>query len=87
MIRNSSVDAIVLFYAEHIKEIVGLADKCYGFGISKWDIEHAFTSRMGAYELIEALVGMVRKERLTAVDCPIGIKLLGKSYWIIMTFF
>lgn len=78
MIRNSSVDAIVLFYAEHIKQIVGLADKCYGFGTTKWDIEHAFTSRMGGYELIEAMIGMVRKERITDIHCPIGISLLGK---------
>lgn len=81
MLRNCSMDAVLAFYTANIKKIHTLSEQPYGFGVSQWDLEHAFASRRGAYELIEMLFGAVPREQFK----PVTVAYLGNllSYYLL----
>lgn len=81
MLRMSSVNTITIFYEQRIKEIVELCDTPFSIHtMTDWNKEHGLISRIGGYELIELLFGIMNIELLTDVQCPIGIALLGNVY-------
>ncbi|XP_037038023.1 DNA-dependent protein kinase catalytic subunit-like isoform X2 [Bradysia coprophila] len=77
MIRHSYVEGLILFYAAHIKEIDKMLQTHYGLGNSGWNVERALTSRIGAFQLVEALLGSVPKERLNEKTSPILLAFIG----------
>lgn len=76
MIRASSLEATVLFFADHIKEIEKWCDERYKEQTSDWKIEQALTTRICAYELIEVMMGVLPTHNLR----DISIALLGKQF-------
>lgn len=78
MIHKCSIDAIVQFYTNHIKEISDMADTNYSIGASGWRVEHALVNRIGAFQLIELLFATIKKEQLQDDSCSIGLALFGE---------
>lgn len=80
MIRNSSVEAAVRFYTDHIKEIEKWCTERYIGVTSDWKIQQALTTRICAFELIEVMAGALPKAVLTDKACAISIALLGERH-------
>lgn len=80
MIRDSSIEATVQFYTDHIKEIEKWCDERYKELSSDWKIEQALTTRICAYELIEVMVGVLPTHILRDTTCSISTALLGKQF-------
>lgn len=78
MLRDSTIEATVQFYTNHIKEIDKWCGERYSGLTSEWKTQQALTTRICAFELIEVMAGVLPKEVLTSNTCSIGITLLGK---------
>lgn len=76
-IRASSIETILAFYTNHIKEVSKWCDTIYGVEMNDWSLEQALATRIGAFELLETMIGIVPKETITDKSCSIGIALLG----------
>lgn len=86
MIRESSIEATVQFYAQHIKEIDRWCDARYsGNGFTDFKIEQALTTRICAFELIEIMAGVLSTEILTNKTSRISVALMGKHCGIAQT--
>lgn len=78
MLRDSSIEATVQFYTNHIKEIDKWCGERYTGLASDWKIQQALTTKICAFELIEVMVGVLPKEIITDKTCSIGLTLIGK---------
>lgn len=79
MILSSDKDTVIQFYALHIRKIEQLLDTPYGLELSEFRLEQAFTSRIGAYELLEILIVILTRDEICDINCPIVIAKCGKS--------
>ncbi|KAJ6648931.1 DNA-dependent protein kinase catalytic subunit [Pseudolycoriella hygida] len=77
MIKQSYVESLLLFYAAHIKQIDNMLRTNYGLGSSGWEVERALTNRIGAFQLVEALMGSIPKEKLFDKTNPILLAYMG----------
>lgn len=59
MIRNSSLETIIQFYTLNLKEIDRFLKTDYDFTMSDYRLEQAFTTRIGALELLEVMVSIL----------------------------
>lgn len=64
MIRHCCMDAILKFFTQHMRKVWDMSGSNYGLASSGWAVEQALVSRIGAYQLVEALVSVVPKEHL-----------------------
>lgn len=73
LIRNSHLDVVIEFYRLHIGEI----DRCIRTGIKMIDyvLQQAFNTRIGGYELLSIMLGVIPYERFEKDDSPLNIAL------------
>lgn len=80
MIPNSAKDVVVEFYAMHIRTIEQLLETPYGLDMPEFKLNQAFTSRIGAFEMLETLIALLTREEICQRTCPIVIAKFGKQF-------
>lgn len=78
MILSSSKEVVTQFYSEHISTIGDLLDTPYSLTMKEFQLEQAFTSRIGGYQLLENLSAIFTREEICKTDFPILVAKFGK---------
>lgn len=78
MILSSGKDTVIQFYTTHIRTIEQLIDTPYRLQMSDYKLQQSFTSRIGAFELLEVLIMILTREEICDKTCPILIAKFGK---------
>lgn len=63
-LRSGAMESVFTFFADHMAGVFDLAAANYGVADSGWSVEHALVSRIGAYRMLEAMVGIIPVARL-----------------------
>lgn len=64
MMRASAIESVFGFFADHLNAILDMTSSNYGISASGWLVEHALVNRIGAYQMLETMVGIIPVERL-----------------------
>lgn len=78
MILSSDKDTVIKFYEQHIRKIEQLLDTPYGLELSEYRLQQAFTSRIGAFELLEILSMILTRDEICDTTNPILIAKFGE---------
>lgn len=63
-LRSTPLESVFEFFADHMTAIFDLAAANYGISDSGWAVEHALVARIGAYRMLETMVGIIPVARL-----------------------
>lgn len=80
MIVSSTKETVTKFYAEHIVAIGELLDTPYSLtGMKEYQLQQAFTSRIGGFQLLESLIAIFTRKEICDKNSPILIAKFGAA--------